>query len=187
MFRNSRATMSSLQKRNNLPKVRMTARVFSCIGICIGLNMILMSRYFDGGMHLVSVNTQIGTSTIPHEDAIRAIVTTTRKDLQVVEVAHVVSLIKCSRQERVTGFLDAAAVLRHSIHKNSIHSGTSKYSYKMYAIVHEDCKEHAHSLDSLGYHALVKPSPIKVEEIADGYLKGHVEMENCCGSAEFIK
>lgn len=104
-----------------------------------------------------------------------------------IVVAHVVSLIKCSKQERVVGFLDAAAVLRHSIHKNSIHSGTSKYDYTMIAIVHENCKDHAHALDRLGYQAMVKPSPVKVEEIAEGYLKSHIEMENCCGSAEFIK
>jgi hypothetical protein len=38
-----------------------------------------------------------------------------------VVIAHVVSLIKCGTQASVTGFLDAAAVLRHSIHKTSIH------------------------------------------------------------------
>lgn len=104
-----------------------------------------------------------------------------------IVVAHVVSLIKCAKEARVTGFLDAAAVLRHSIHKNSVHSGTSKYSYQMYAIVHESCKDHAHALDRLGYQAIVKPSPVTPDDIAPGYLKGHIEMENCCGSAEFIK
>jgi hypothetical protein len=102
-------------------------------------------------------------------------------------VAHVVSLIKCSKKASVTGFLDAAAVLRHSIHKQSVHAGTSAYSYKMYAIVHESCKDHAHSLDSLGYTALVKPSPVLLEDIKPGWYSSHVEAENCCGSAEFIK
>jgi hypothetical protein len=104
-----------------------------------------------------------------------------------VVVAHVVSLIKCKKKGSVTGFLDAAAILRHSIHKNSVHAGTSKYSYKMYAIVHENCKEHTHALDRLGYTSLLKPSPVKLDEIAPGWYRDHVESENCCGSAEFIK
>lgn len=39
-----------------------------------------------------------------------------------ITIAHAVSLIKCSKSSSVTGFLDAAAILRHSIHKNSIHA-----------------------------------------------------------------
>ena len=107
----------------------------------------------------------------------------------VAVVAHVVSLIKCTKQASVTGFLDAAAVLRHSIHKQSIHdsSSNSKYSYQMYAIVHKSCSEHANVLQQLGYKILVKPSPVLVKEITPGWYHDHVEGENCCGSAEFIK
>jgi hypothetical protein len=106
-----------------------------------------------------------------------------------VVIAHVVSLIKCTKRASVTGFLDAAAVLRHSIHQNSIHtpSSGSKYSYKMYAIVHETCQEHATLLDRLGYTSIVRPSPILLEEIQPGWYRDHVEGENCCGSGEFIK
>ena len=106
-----------------------------------------------------------------------------------IQVAHVVSLIKCGKQASVTGFLDAAAVLRHSIHLQSVHtpSSGSKYSYKMYAIVHEQCSHHAHVLDRLGYTSLIRPSPVLLDEITDGWYKSHVEGENCCGSAEFIK
>jgi hypothetical protein len=104
-----------------------------------------------------------------------------------VVVAHVVSLIKCSKQAAVTGFLDAAAVLRHSIHQQSVHTGKSKYSYQMVAIVHEQCSHHAHVLDKLGYLSLVKPSPVQLEDIEPGWYRNHVEAENCCGSSEFIK
>lgn len=106
-----------------------------------------------------------------------------------VVVAHVVSLIKCSKDASVTGFLDAAAVLRHSIHMNSVHtlSSGSKYSYKMYAIVHESCRPHAGALDRLGYTSLVRPSPVLLDEIQPGWYRDHVEAENCCGSAEFVK
>jgi hypothetical protein len=77
--------------------------------------------------------------------------------------------------------------LRHSLHKQSVHAGTSKYSYKMYAIVHEDCKDHAHVLDRLGYTSIIKPSPVLIEDIQESWYKYHVDAENCCGSKECIK
>jgi hypothetical protein len=38
-----------------------------------------------------------------------------------------------------------------------------------------------------GYTVLVKPSPVQVQEIQGTWYRNHVEGENCCGSAEFIK
>ena len=171
--KHSRLTISSHStvKRKNRPRIRVSVLVFSAVGLWFGI-IAVVYRFYNGSK-LVSSKENLPANLTRKEDPI--------------VIAHVVSLIKCSRQERVTGFVDAAAVLRHSIHKNSVHSGTSKYSYRMYAIVHEQCAQHAHSLERLGYKALIKPSPVKVDDIAEGYLKGHVEMENCCGSAEFIK
>lgn len=130
-------------------------------------------------------------------------------------IAHAISLIKCSKGSSVTGFLDAAAILRHSIHKNSIHyhsfpslssqsninstiiqnyhhrpntsSSSSRYSYQMYAIVHTSCAEHATILSQLGYTILIKDHPVRKEDIKGEWLRNHIESENCCGSAEFIK
>lgn len=99
-----------------------------------------------------------------------------------VMVGHVVSLIQCGKVASVTGFLDAAAVLRHSIH-----SQPSRYGYEMYAIVHTDCQHHAPLLQRMGYTPLVRDSPVLVQDIKDGWYKDHVEGENCCGSREFIK
>ena len=98
------------------------------------------------------------------------------------------------RPER-RGFLDAAAVLRHSIHKNSVHyrpsnstaPPPSRYSYQMYAIVHTSCEQHAKVLQRLGYQIMVKDHPVKKEDIKGEWLRNHIEAENCCGSAEFIK
>lgn len=124
-----------------------------------------------------------------------------------VVIAHAISLIKCGKKSSVTGFIDAAAVLRHSIHKNSVHyndnaspssaarndnkhsqkKSSSRYSYQMYAIVHTSCAEHAKSLERLGYKILVKDHPVKKEDIKGEWLRNHIEGENCCGSAEFIK
>ena len=110
-----------------------------------------------------------------------------------VVIAHAISLIKCGKKGSVTGFLDSAAVLRHSIHKNSIHATKegqpkkSRYSYQMYAIVHLSCEEHAKSLERLGYKTIVKDHPVVKDEIEGEWLRNHIEAENCCGSAEFIK
>ena len=83
-------------------------------------------------------------------------------------MTHAISLIKCSKGPSVASFLDAATVLRHSIHKNSVHykdaamNGDessklkiSRYSYQMYAIVHMSCKQHAKVLERLGYSAVI--------------------------------
>ena len=110
-------------------------------------------------------------------------------DAPVAVIAHAISLIKCTKGSSVTGFLDAAAVLRHSIHKNSIHnkSSSSRYSYKMYGIVHTSCLEHAKILDRLGYTTLIRDHPVRKDDIRNEWLRNHIEAENCCGSAEFIK
>lgn len=125
-----------------------------------------------------------------------------RYEKEPVVIAHAISLIKCSKGPSVAGFLDAAAVLRHSIHKNSVHhkaldasldgdasskSKTSRYSYQMYAIVHPSCEQHAKVLERLGYKIMVRDHPVKKEDIKGEWLRNHIESENCCGSAEFIK
>ena len=39
----------------------------------------------------------------------------------------------------------------------------------------------------MGYTVLIKPPPVQVSEIHGKWYREHVETENCCGSAEFIK
>ena len=102
--------------------------------------------------------------------------------------AYVVSLIIC-RGDSVTGFLDAAVILRHSIYKNSIHNPASggKYGFKMYAIVHEDCKHHAPTLERVGYETIIRGTPIDRSKIKGDVYRENVESAVCCGSKEFIK
>lgn len=57
----------------------------------------------------------------------------------------------------------------------------------MYAIVHPSCAPHSAPLVKLGYELLVKDHPVKKEDIKGSFLRDHIESENCCGSAEFIK
>ena len=63
----------------------------------------------------------------------------------------------------------------------------SRYSYQMYAIVHLLCEQHAKVLERLGYKIMVRDHPVKKEDIKGEWLRNHIESENCCGSAEFIK
>lgn len=125
----------------------------------------------------------------------------------VVKIGHAVSLISCQSSARVKGFLDALIILRHSIHQNSIHAVStivdlksnnnkriirkSKYSYQMYAIVNANdanCMAHVPLLKRLGYIPVVKTSPINISSITtNDWYRTHVEGENCCGSAEFLK
>jgi hypothetical protein len=155
--------------------------------LCIFANVmvVILQHQRRNNNRLISPHQHKSTTYITHPT-----VTTT-----VTTVAHVVSLIKCTKKSSVTGFLDAAAVLRHSIHQQSIHSTSdnttsrSNYSYRMFAFVHESCQDDGTvtTLSQLGYTVLIRPSPVLLDDIRPGWYRDHVEMENCCGSAEFIK
>jgi len=121
--------------------------------------------------------------------------TTTTTHDNIIKIAHAISLIKCAKEASVTGFLDAAAVLRHSIHKTSWHTKhpdtrlpMSKYSYQMYAIVHaENCASQAPLLEALGYTTLIRHNPVNLSDIINESYRKNVPNENCCGLDEFIK
>lgn len=107
-----------------------------------------------------------------------------------VKIAHAISLITCQKASTVAGFMDALMILRHSIHQNSVHAGRGRYSYQMFAIIHEDgCNDPAIPvfLERLGYQTLIVPTPVALQEIENDWYRDHVEGENCCGSKEFIK
>lgn len=114
-----------------------------------------------------------------------------------IKIAHAVSLITCVKASRVKGFLDALIILRHSIHRNSVHAhpppaatNGSAYSYQMFAFVHESggCVQHVPLLKRLGYIPLVRATPVNVSAITtNDWYRDHVGGENCCGDAEFIK
>jgi len=118
------------------------------------------------------------------------------------KIAYVVSLIHCQKAAMTTGFIDAAAVLRHSVHKQSVHykpgSSTNRgdsprygppgrYSYEMIAIVHSQCAQHGPALERLGYRVLIKDNPLPLDQVKGDWYRTHVEGEMCCGFDEFIK
>lgn len=100
-------------------------------------------------------------------------------------IAYAISLIKCGdKQSTPEGLIDASLVLRHSIHKQHVHS---KYSYKMYAIVHEQAQGCAQPLRDAGFTVLVKPRPVELRSIQDRTLRKYIPKEWCCGHDEFVK
>jgi hypothetical protein len=109
----------------------------------------------------------------------------------VITVAYVISLIKCSDfQSSTSGLLDAATILRHSIHRTSIRSPASgsKYDYKLFAIVHKQLAQQCSSVvRDLGYEIVLVDPPVQTDEIQGEYLRQHIHKEWCCGIDEFIK
>ena len=107
-----------------------------------------------------------------------------------IQIAYAISLIKCSDfQSSTSGLLDAATVLRHSVHETSVRNpgSGSKYDYKLYAIVHTNAADCSHILTDLGYEVLLKDSPVDISEIQGDYLRKNVHKEWCCGADEFVK
>ena len=96
-----------------------------------------------------------------------------------------------SRGDFGAGISDGAAVLKHSIHLNSIQNypqSQSLYDYKMYALVHpgaESCARPA--LEPLGYEILLRDVPVPLEEIEGKFLREKVPSNGCCGEKEFVK
>ena len=107
--------------------------------------------------------------------------TTTKR----VTIAYAISLVKCGdHQSTAGGLIDAAIVMRHSIHLTHQHS---KYDYKMYAIVHTNAQDCSQLLRDVGFEISVVDSPVQVSEIRGEYLKKSIHKEWCCGADEFIK
>jgi hypothetical protein len=109
-----------------------------------------------------------------------------------IVIGYAVSLIKChDRQSLPAGLIDAALVLRHSIHLTSVRhaSSGSLYDYQMFAIVHPNVDREgcAKPLEEAGFTILVKDTPVKYREIQGEYLRKHIQSESCCGADEFIK
>ncbi len=107
-----------------------------------------------------------------------------------------------SRGDFGAGIIDGAAVLKHSIHLNSIRADTtattgatsgsssrrSKYDYQMYALVHPTAEHCARSqLQPLGYSILIRDTPIPLKDIKGDYLRERVPNNGCCGDKEFVK
>ena len=83
--------------------------------------------------------------------------------------------------------MDAALVMRHSIHQTSSRVGASLYDYKIYALIHPDAVPCSSVLKDAGFELIVKPRPVEVSEIRGSDLRRTIHKEWCCGHDEFIK
>jgi hypothetical protein len=106
------------------------------------------------------------------------------------KIAYAISLIKCGdHQSTPEGMLDAATVLRHSVHQTSSRnpSSGSAYDYEMYVLVHTQAEKCAQELSQVGYNIIVVDPPVDPKNIKGKFLRDNVHSEWCCGSDEFIK
>lgn len=105
-------------------------------------------------------------------------------------IGYAITVTSCPQSTSDSGMLDGAAVLRHSIHRNSARStsSSSRYDYQMYALVHPSAESCARSqLQPLGYTVLLRDVPVPLQEIEGEYLRSRVEKNGCCGEKEFVK
>ena len=108
-------------------------------------------------------------------------------------IAYMISLTHCKpiKDNHDEQYLyDGAAVLKHSIHRNSYQNyeeSKSLYDYKMFAIVHPSAKECAEPLLELGYELWIKDVPIEVNKIKKEFLRTKVVTNGCCGEKEYNK
>lgn len=105
-------------------------------------------------------------------------------------IGYAISLVKCEdKQSFAAGLIDAALVLRHSVHRTSVRQVGSKsvYDYKMIAFVHTAAQGCADPLKDAGFTIIVKDSPVQKKEIQGEFLLKNIGSEWCCGEKEFIK
>mmetsp|Transcript_24784 Transcript_24784/g.36355 ORF Transcript_24784/g.36355 Transcript_24784/m.36355 type:complete len:508 (-) Transcript_24784:288-1811(-) len=106
------------------------------------------------------------------------------------KIAYAISVVKCGdAQTTSSGLMDAAIILRHSVHQTSIRNpgSSSKYDYQMYAIVHRDALKCSRDLETVGFKLEVVDPPINPKDIRGDFLRTHIHKAWCCGSDEFIK
>lgn len=96
-----------------------------------------------------------------------------------------------------TAFLDAAAVLKYSIHRNSIHNpfSQSKYNYQLVALIHpnanqcngEGGKTIQDELHTLGYKTMLRDIPVPVAQIKGDYLRQNIAKSSRAGEKDLIR
>jgi hypothetical protein len=183
----TRKKPSDVKSRTKLSLSLISLATFGCTFYAAWLT----DSYFEASInqYLENQNFKVGLS-LQSSNSGRVIIPEISSQ-EPIKIAHAVSIIICKKAGTVRGMMDALAVLRHSIHQNSIHGNTnSKYSYQMYAFVHqENCNDPSIPpfLRKLGYIPIIKPSPVALSEIKNDWYRNHVESEMCCGKDEFLK
>ena len=176
------------QRRGATSKPKLSlSRVLFILLIALLLPLILWLQSIIASNISVPSSSSTPLAAAGSKESLNAPSSATTKPIQ---IAYAISLIRCSDfQSSTSGLLDAATILRHSVHKTSIRTpgSGSKYDYKLYAIVHTKAAGCSHVLSDLGYQVILKDSPIQISEIKGDYLRKNVHKEWCCGADEFVK
>jgi lipopolysaccharide biosynthesis glycosyltransferase len=99
-------------------------------------------------------------------------------------IGFAVSITGCGSDPITEG----AAVLKHSIHRASIHGNSGgQYDYALYAIYHPSAAECALPLQALDFTMLKRETPVAVADIQGDFLRSKIEANGCCGEKELIK
>eukprot|EP00977_Amphora_coffeiformis_P002022 scaffold381_cov178-Amphora_coffeaeformis.AAC.11 len=105
-------------------------------------------------------------------------------------IAYLTSMTACPTNQR-QHFFDAAAVLKHSIHLNSIRNpdSSSVYDYAMYVILHTEASHCAEAFRQIGYTVLLRDTPFELAEIQNEKYVQRLTNPNagCCAEKEFLK
>jgi hypothetical protein len=112
--------------------------------------------------------------------------TTQTSSQNTITVAYVVTITGCGtpmRDEEPFPIAEGAAVLQHSIHRQS----SAYYNYQMYALYHPDAFTCAQTLEPLGYQLLERNVLVSVEDIQGEFLRTHIAKNGCCGEKELLK
>eukprot|EP00581_Thalassiosira_minuscula_P016510 CAMPEP_0183719362 /NCGR_PEP_ID=MMETSP0737-20130205/12339_1 /TAXON_ID=385413 /ORGANISM="Thalassiosira miniscula, Strain CCMP1093" /LENGTH=499 /DNA_ID=CAMNT_0025949079 /DNA_START=65 /DNA_END=1564 /DNA_ORIENTATION=+ len=149
--------------------------------------VVLQKKILTNSINAATLSLSTSNNTLNGGSATTV---TTSNNKPKATIAYAISLIRCSDfQSSTSGLLDAATILRHSVHKTSIRNPASgsRYDYKLYAIVHTKAASCSQILSDLGYEVLLRDSPVQISEIRGNYLRKNVHKEWCCGADEFVK
>ena len=110
-------------------------------------------------------------------------ITTAAKE-KPLTIAFAVTVTSCE-----SGSLaDAAAVLKHSIHRASVHGRLGgRYNYNCIALYHPQAEECAAPLQDLGWKLVPRHVLVNVSDIRGDFLRKGIQGNGCCGEKELIK
>lgn len=165
--------------------------------IVIGYYYFLTSTISSGNNDRRPGSAASSGSSISNNDnndvGLRSAASSRRGNASAATIGYAITVSGCPKNDLEgfgAGISDGAAVLKHSIHLNSIRNpeSGSRYDYKMYALVHTEAEHCARSaLEPLGYEILLRDVPVPLDEIEGKFLREKVPSNGCCGEKEFVK
>jgi len=189
--------------RNSFPLFYWTSRLTYLV-LALICYAIISTLWVDQGVHheFLLLRHQHGESTRlqtveetsseqkQNNKVIRNVETwTSDHQPDVDKIAYVVTITGCGQDRDIPFHIaEGAAVLRHSIHQNSVHGNVGgQYDYQLYAFYHPEVAACAPVLQDLGYTVQERNTPVAVEDIQGEFLRERIVKNGCCGEKELIK